>query len=326
MRAIYKIKMKYVESSLLPLVLFLSVLICVFTVADSFRGTLLNMPMFLKPFRVKSNTQMKGSDKKKLKATLKKHFPNLSDDDLNILLPTKDEIVVSKIYTFAEESVLLYIHGKNTVFFELEKEKIFYPSVYTLWKNPDLLPCFTTWTPVMARIANGADLLLPGVIIDEEKGMKAYGEGTLEKGDTVTVNLQSNRAPVAVGTAWLSSEDMYMAGRRGKCASILHFYGDQLWAAGTRDNIPNLEPPSLPFLEKQEAGDQDDSEEDNSEEKVGAVCEGVENLEVCDMADQPIEEEPNEKSAAVEEDQEADPRSPAEVNLMMIFENCIFYQ
>ena len=52
------------------------------------------------------------------------------------------------------------------------------------------------------------DLLLPGVIIDEEKGIKAYGEGTLEKGDTVAVNLQSNRAPVAVGTAWLSSEDI----------------------------------------------------------------------------------------------------------------------
>ena len=33
--------------------------------------------MFLKPFRVKSNTQMKGSDKKKLKAELKKRFPYL---------------------------------------------------------------------------------------------------------------------------------------------------------------------------------------------------------------------------------------------------------
>lgn len=82
------------------------------------------MPMFGKPFRVKSSTQMKGSDKKKLKTTLKKHFPKLSEEDLNTLLPTKDEIVVSKIFTFAEESVLLYIHAKNTVFFELEKEKV----------------------------------------------------------------------------------------------------------------------------------------------------------------------------------------------------------
>ena len=121
-----------------------------------------DMPLFLKPFRVKSNTQMKGSDKKKLKTTLKKHFPKLTDDQLNLLLPTKDEVVVSKIFTFSEESVLLYIHAKNTVFFEVEKDRMFYPSVYTLWACPDLLPAFTTWTPVMARIANGADLLLPG--------------------------------------------------------------------------------------------------------------------------------------------------------------------
>ena len=42
------------------------------------------------------------------------------------------------------------------------------------------------------------------VIVDEEKGMKAYGEGLLAKGDSVAVNLQSNLAPVAVGHAWLS--------------------------------------------------------------------------------------------------------------------------
>ena len=96
------------------------------------------MTIFIKPFRVKSNTQMKGSDKKKLKASLKKFFPNLSDEDLNSLLPTKEEIVVSKIFTFNEESVLLYIHNKNTVFFEMEKDKIFFPTIYTLWKYPEV--------------------------------------------------------------------------------------------------------------------------------------------------------------------------------------------
>ena len=96
------------------------------------------MTYFIKPFRVKSNTQMKGSDKKKLKASLKKSFQSLSDEDLNTLIPTKEEIVVSKIYTFNEESVLLYIHNKNTVFFELEKDKIFFPSIYTLWKFPEV--------------------------------------------------------------------------------------------------------------------------------------------------------------------------------------------
>ena len=76
------------------------------------------MTMFTKPFRVKSNTQMKGSDKKKLKANVKKCFPSISDEDLNVLLPMKEEIVVNKIFTFSEESCLVYIHKKNAVFIE----------------------------------------------------------------------------------------------------------------------------------------------------------------------------------------------------------------
>jgi len=226
---------------------------------------------------------MKGSDKKKLKASLKKSFTNLSDDDLNKLLPTKEEIVVSKIFTFNEESVLLYIHNKNAVFFEMEKDKIFFPSIYTLWRYPELIPYLTTWAPVMSRIANGADLMLPGVIVDEEKGIKAYCDGRLSKGDLVSVNLQSNKAPVAVGTAWLSSEDMYMAARKGKCVNTVHFYGDQLWAAGTREQLPDLGGPEMGFLVKGDYyGEQSEGEEEEvaacDTESVEKVSEEVENL------------------------------------------------
>ena len=48
--------------------------------------------MFHKPFRVKSSTQMKGSDKKKLKADLKKKYSILQDDALNSLIPAKEEV------------------------------------------------------------------------------------------------------------------------------------------------------------------------------------------------------------------------------------------
>ena len=75
------------------------------------------------------------------------------------------------------------------------------------------MPTVTTSPGVMPRIANGADLMLPGVIINEEKGIKAYCDGKLSKGDLVAINLHNNKAPVAVGTAWLSSEDMYMAAK-----------------------------------------------------------------------------------------------------------------
>jgi len=247
------------------------------------------MTIFIKPFRVKSNTQMKGSDKKKLKASLKKFFPNLSDDDLNALLPTKEEIVVSKIFTFNEESVLLYIHNKKTVFFEMEKDKIFFPTVYTLWKHPNLIPYLTTWPPVMSRIANGADLMLPGVIIEEEKGIKAYCDGRLNKGDLVSVNLQSNRAPVAVGTAWLSSEDMYMAAKKGKCVNMVHFYGDQLWAAGTKEQLPDLGGPDMGFLVKGDYYGEPSDEEDSADDDDGAdnTCDinNSSEIDVCNDVD-----------------------------------------
>jgi len=271
------------------------------------------MTIFIKPFRVKSNTQMKGSDKKKLKAALKKSFSKLSDDDLNQLLPAKEEIVVSKIFTFNEESVLLYIHNKNTVFFEMEKDKIFYPSIYTLWKYPEMIPYLTTWPPVMSRIANGADLMLPGVIVDEEKGIKAYCDGKLAKGDLVSVNLQSNKAPVAVGTAWLSSEDMYMAARKGKCVNTVHFYGDQLWAAGTREQLPDLGGPDMEFLVKGDYYGEQSEEEDNkgdevtdtTEETVDVVADEVDNLKLD--TDDKCEEEENVEESVI------DSRTPQEI-------------
>jgi translation initiation factor 2D len=131
----------------------------------------------------------------------------------------------------------------------------------------------------------------------------------------VAVNLQSNLAPVAVGAAWLSSEDMYMAGRRGRCLSIIHFYGDQLWAAGTRDQIPDLGPPSLPFLRKEENNDQEEDDvteeeetevpekEEEDEEEREDVAHELENLDVCYEESRPAE-------AAVES---PELRSPQEV-------------
>ena len=114
------------------------------------------------------------------------------------------------------------------------------------------------------------------------------------------------------------SEDMYMAGRRGKCLSILHFYGDQLWAAGAREQLPELGPPDLAFLRRgegeqgeEEQGEEEDEEEGGSdgeqeEELEGAVNE-IESLDICDtdageVADDVVgdDEEPASPQAAMD--------------------------
>ncbi len=197
---------------------------------------------------------MKGSDKKRLKADLKKKFSSLSEEELASLVPAKEEVVVTKVCTFGGDPLLVYYRSKNPLFFEREKERgDFFPTVYALWLVPSLSAAtFPTWPQVLPKIANGADLMLPGVVVDREKGEKAYWgpDGKLAKvrmsswivkysyivfyfffqlfciqGDVVGINLSSNRAHVAVGTAAHSSEDMYMSGGRGKGVTILHFYG-----------------------------------------------------------------------------------------------------
>jgi translation initiation factor 2D len=51
---------------------------------------------------------------------------------------------------------------KNPIFFEPEKERgNLQPTVYTLWKCPQLLPALTTHPLVHEKLANGADLVNP---------------------------------------------------------------------------------------------------------------------------------------------------------------------
>ena len=122
---------------------------------------------------------------------------------------------------------------------------------------------------------------------------------------------------VLVVVTQVPSEDMYMAGRRGKCLSILHFYGDYLWAAGAREQIPELGPPDLAFLRRGEQGEQGEQGEEQGEEQendgeegsdgepeegveeVKVAARGMESLDICDKDDCEVAE------ADVEADAEA---------------------
>ncbi|XP_038127240.1 eukaryotic translation initiation factor 2D [Cyprinodon tularosa] len=202
--------------------------------------------MFAKAFRVKSNTVLKGSDRRKLKVDLSAAFPSLSADDLSELVPNKEEINVVKIYAHKGEAVTLYVLHKNPLFFELEKR--LYPTVYVLWRYPALLPVFRTWAPVLQKLIGGADLMLPGVVVP------SCGLPDVKPGSCCAVAVVNNRAPVAVGKAAMSSAEMHSSGMKGRGVCVLHTYMDYLWAFGDKSN-----PPSLP--------DEDDKVEDSNHEK-----------------------------------------------------------
>ncbi|XP_026476560.1 eukaryotic translation initiation factor 2D-like, partial [Ctenocephalides felis] len=180
--------------------------------------------MFNKSVKVKSNNQVKASERKNIKAKVHSCFPDISEVDLNILLPNKP-INVLKVLTHNSVDVIVYAVEKRVVFFEIEK--VLYPSIYTLWKHPDILLSFTTHVPVLSKLMQGADLMIPGVVLPENiEGPAAWGK--FEKDQIVSINLTNNKASIAVGKTCHSSMDMYMAAGRGRCIEIIHVLGDEL--------------------------------------------------------------------------------------------------
>ncbi|KAL1130204.1 hypothetical protein AAG570_013142 [Ranatra chinensis] len=192
--------------------------------------------MFKKACRVKSNTQLKASDRKKLKFELTSQFPNLTEDDLNTLLPSKTPVFSLKIVTNSGETVIIYTAQKLPLVFEIDK--VMYPSVYMLWELPNLVSTLSTNEYVAQKITEGADLMLPGVIADGTNLI--YGK--LQRGERCAVNSTNNRAAFAVGIAVMGSAEMHSSGNKGKCVRILHTYGDKLWSLERTINKPQIDP------------------------------------------------------------------------------------
>ncbi|CAG6021603.1 eukaryotic translation initiation factor 2D isoform 2-T2 [Menidia menidia] len=266
--------------------------------------------MFAKPFRVKSNTVIKGSDRRKLKADLSVAFPSLSADELSELVPNKEEINVVKIYAHKGEAVTIYVLQKTPLFFELEKH--LYPTVYVLWRCPALLPVFRTWPPVLQKLIGGADLMLPGVV------GPSSALPDVNRGDVCAVTVVKNRSPVAVGKAAVSTSEMLNLGMKGRGVCVLHTYMDYLWAFGDKSG-----PPSLPDAESQEQGvnvdecEVSDEEEEEEVEKhvdeqpssvLDPVCCGMEELKLAEL-----EENKPESNDEKEEENQDEQKTPQEV-------------
>lgn len=240
--------------------------------------------MFIKAFKVKNNIQVKGSDAKKLKTRLSQQFKSLSESELILLLPSKASFQAVKIITHAEDQVTIHTVDKRPMFFELQ-DRLF-PTVYSCWLVPSIVFHFTTHPPVLPKLANGANLMMPG-IVKEGGDLKSFGR--FQRDQVVAVNLTSNRSCVAVGTLAKDSEDMYMSGGHGVAVNILHVFGDKLW--GFDPTVTLQVPLSQPVLKAPTLSNVDDfpalgSEPPKTEQpSVAAVQQQIENLNVGDNGD-----------------------------------------
>ncbi|CAL1688322.1 unnamed protein product [Lasius platythorax] len=197
--------------------------------------------MFIKPFKIKSNSQLKGTERKRLCEEILAAYPSLSTD-IQLLLPKKESISLMKIVTHSGQIGRIYCVAKIPMFFQLDSYNVLFPTIYTLWHHPYLINTFTTHTPVISKLAGGADLMLPGLV--QKEPVTLYSFGKLPKGSPVSINTEENKATVAVGITALSSEDMYLAAGHGKCVEVFHVIGDMLCQLGKPPLKPDLGPPN----------------------------------------------------------------------------------
>lgn len=98
--------------------------------------------MFIKPFKVKSNVQLKATEKKKFRAKINSSFPDVTEDNLNDLVPTKSSVSIVKIIANNGVQLQVYTVDKRPMFFDIENKM--FPTVYTMWIVHGMLPVFTT--------------------------------------------------------------------------------------------------------------------------------------------------------------------------------------
>lgn len=130
-------------------------------------------------------------------------------------------------------------------------DKRLYPTVYTLWSNPDLVALLYTPDMVMQKLRAGADLMTPGLANEPP-----FPERAVQGAVVAVAGLNNHSVPLFVGICEIDVSGLgEVQGTKGVAVRGLHWEGDELWAwsSSSRPGRPAPE-----YLEgwDEEAGDE----------------------------------------------------------------------
>ncbi|KAI7891532.1 uncharacterized protein EV154DRAFT_464103 [Mucor mucedo] len=194
--------------------------------------------MFKKPFaNLKSFSPLRSSDRRKFQNEAYEAYPSVKEictkEGASHLMP--DDLRSAKFTSHNGTSGLVYMSEKQTLWVSVENLPPI-PTVYTMWQYPNMIPKLYTWGPVVRKLIEGADLMIPGMV---------YGpDGTLphlNTGDLVAITIKGYPYPLAIGTMALSTSEIKpRSGMKGKAVHIIHVFEDYLWSMGDKSGPPEL--------------------------------------------------------------------------------------
>lgn len=219
--------------------------------------------MFKKKPTIKPLANLKSSDRRKLADQI------IQDYELDLEQPADDQTPEQKTEATAARTTLrnallpdnvqsarfttthgpdlkqisgtLYVgsqdgHEARVLWFE-RMGKI-YPTVYTLWRNPGIVPLLHTHEFVLQKLQGGADLMTPGLAAGPPFPPKA------RKGVVVGIaSTERPTVPTAVGTCEIDVCALEkVQGVKGHAVENLHWSGDELWSFSLKSS-PGQQPP-----------------------------------------------------------------------------------
>lgn len=144
-----------------------------------------------------------------------------------------------------------------------------YPTVYTLWNNPNFVPLLHTPEMVMRKLHGGADLMTPGIANDPPFPERAV------KGAVIAVaGLDRHTVPLFVGVCEIDIAGLEeVQGTKGHAVRGVHWEGDELWAWSSSSRPGQPAPEYLQGWDDEiEEGEEGDEQE---EDDVVEIKEGV---------------------------------------------------
>ncbi|SCV04387.1 LAMI_0H15720g1_1 [Lachancea mirantina] len=206
--------------------------------------------MFKKEPHIKALSNLKNSERKKLLTTCKEQV-----EQGDYAFPS--QIVKQTTFKTPFTTGIVYTDDQNTpIWFKEKFSELLYPTVYTCWENPNLLPIVLAHEYVVEeKLLQGANLMLPGTVPPFDACCKK----------TALVGVASTKYPRTVKAIGIVQLDLpsfeRVVGQTGVAVEIVHHFDDQL----CKGMKIKLQPPDLG--EMADVSTESEDEEDFVENK-----------------------------------------------------------
>lgn len=244
--------------------------------------------MFKKPPQPKASANIKSSERRHLLSEVCKEYGInkeylFKEDQLDLVPSPSKQASYQSIQ--GHKGTIYFNSDECPVWFKPRDHPV-YPTLYTLWKAAYFLPIVLTNSHVIGKLANHANLMLPGCIppFDPRMTKGAFvGVASYEKPSVI----------MAIGHCSLNLTQFHdVVGRQGTAVTIIHSFEDELFKLYDKDfEIPEFvrvaQPVAIDSAENEENQSGEDQEVDQSQvvDEAVAAEESEKSPSVSDLAE-----------------------------------------